>query len=276
MEKRTSLFAITLLVLYSTSASAAVLLNISNNPVDCGEPAKVTAILSEGASLLHADFFVDNYRFNTKNLKPGFTEVSASMDSEDWDHIKPGLRLARVEVYRIDKLVDEGYTEFVVGGRRCQQPEPTSTTTIRPLTVTCSYNTDCPPTIIGTPTCEGSNVTQAVTWWNCDNPGTAQSKCAEMYETVTLEACSLNQVCEAGSCENTTSETTSTTTTETTSTTTTTETTATTQAPTTTTQPQKPPSTSTTQKPIFTRTNTKLDRIIELLETILQAILFWK
>jgi len=129
------------------------------------------------------------------------------------------------------------------------------------------------PSTLDAPFCTQDNVTQRVSWGECENPGTLQSKCANKEEVITVEVCI--DACDSGRCVayavSTTTTSTSTTSTEPTTTTTTEPTTTTT----TTIRPYTP-TTSTTQTTLLQRTNTKLDRIIEIIESLLWFLLSWK
>ena len=270
----------------AADADAAVKVTISSAQVDCGEPAKVTATLSEGASLLRADFYVDDYLFHNKNLKPGSTEISASLDSVDWDHIKPGPHTVRVEMVRPDKVtgqdtvIGEGELGFTVAGRRCGEVTttlPVPSTSLLPIV--CSSNSGCLQAVTGEPYCTGSNITQDVSWGECVNPGTPQSMCVGRNETIVMGNCLINQYCDGGRCVNSTiiTTTTSTTTLEQSTTSTMQETTSTTVPEVTVTVPILTTTTEpTTTSTLLQRTNTKLDRIVEILEKILSILLFWK
>jgi hypothetical protein len=268
----------------ASDAEAAVKVTISNAQVDCGEPAKVTATLTDGASLLRADFYVDDYLFQTKNLKPGSTEISASFDTEDWAHIKAGPHNIRVELMRLDSatgldtVIGEGELAIVVAGRRCS----TSSTTLPPATtslppITCVSGRDCAQAVTGELYCTGSNVTQDVSWGECVNPGTTQSACISRNETIVMETCLMSQYCDGGHCINSTIITTTTSTTLEPTTSTTLEVTTSTSVPeVTTTQPIMTTTTESTTTTLFQRTNTKLDRIVEILEWIISIVFFWK
>jgi hypothetical protein len=267
-----------LLVAAMASADASALtMNLTvPNPVDCSETFKAVATLSEGASLMRADYYVDRYLFDTKNIGMGSDHSEGTFGpGDDWykSKLSPGTHQLNVRVYRGADEVGRESKEFTVGGRRC---EPAASTTTAPAPATtapqsaCYGNSDCAPPNAGEPYCVGDNVVETLTWGECVNPGTPQAACTDRSDNSTLEACFPQKRCVQGSCEpldtTSTSSTSTTSTTESTSTTTTIE-------PTETTQPAQ---TTTTRPVVLQRTNTRLDRIIDLLEQVLRIVFFWK
>jgi len=279
----TVLIAFTIVTLAASSASASIQVLLSESPVNCHDLFRVTAKLTMDTSNMRAEFFIDDYKFAWKNLQGGISDATVTFGSQDWDRLKPGHHTATIQVLKLDTLIDEGSTQFDVAGSRC--PTTTTTTTIPTTTtlpgVACSSNADCKKPVLGTPYCNDINVTQTVTYGQCQNPSTIESACIDKEEFIVVQSCLANQVCDAGLCLNVTGETTTTSTsTSTTSTlapTTTTTTESTTSSTTTsTTQTTQTTTSSTTTSTLFQRTNTKLDRILEVVEAILRIIMFWK
>jgi len=258
------------LALYGLStASAAMLVTLSSNRVDCKEDFGVSARFTTDTMNTQAEFYADKYLFETKN-PAGNLEISVrfGVRPDDWDNLRPGTHNLTVKLIKQDQILEDGRAEFTVQGRRCPQPKTTTTTMphIPPELINCTSDLDCASPFAENTTCNEDAVYQILHWGRCINPGTVDSICVDMTENVTVEVCSPDRICENGACKSpeeptTTSETT-TTTVETSSTTATTVETTTTTLPTTTTTP------------IIKRTNTKFDRLAEILEQILH-FLFW-
>jgi hypothetical protein len=272
MGTKAAFYAIAALLALSAQADASVQVTLSTDPVNCNQPFKVEAAFGAATANMKAAFYIDNSEYAQVNLN-GPSEASAGFSGDDWDRVKPGRHRASVALYRGNELLDEGSAEFEVAGWKCPLPD-TTTTTARPPPVACRSNSECPTPVTDTPRCTAENVTQAVKWGECQNPGTPQASCVMREDLVVVETCGDGRACEAGACVNATAPQ-ETTTSSTASTTSTSETsTSTTQEPATTTypRPQETTTTSTTQPMILQRTNTNLDRIIELIERIILFI----
>jgi hypothetical protein len=249
--------------------AAGVTVGLPGNTVDCFEDFAVTAAFSISTQNTKAEFFADDYLFATKNPMAN-SEISArfGMGFGDWDHLKQGAHRAVVRLYNADgKLIDSGEAAFTVAGRRC--PVQTTTTLAKPprLVVNCSSNSDCQDAIAQEPYCVDGVVRQVIQWGECAYPGTSQSVCIDSMDNATVMACPEGTDCIGGNCipKQTTTSTPSTssmpvtTTTQAIVTTTSTSTTV------------SSSSTSTTM--IFERTNTKLDRLVDLLEGLIRLFL---
>jgi hypothetical protein len=270
MKSQLALYAFAALIASALQASAAVEVAVSTDPVNCNQPFKVEAAFGAPTDNMRATFYVDGVEFASVNLN-GPAEAQATFSGGDWDRLKPGNHRATVALYRKIELLDEGTADFSVAGWRCAEESTTSTTAAaRPLV--CRFNVDCLEPMTGVPQCAGANVTQAVRWAECKNPGTAEAACVPHEDQVVLAECRPGSICAGGACvEDPTWETTTSSTSSSTTTTTETSTTSTTETPTTTSSTTAPAdsTTSTTHPVILQRTNTNLDRIIELLEGII-------
>jgi hypothetical protein len=272
-EKRFVLTGLT--VLFAAAlAGAQIQVDVSSDPVDCNEIFRVAARFSTDTTNTRVVFYVDDYEFSSKNLAND-SAASVTFTGRDWERLKPGSHTANARLYRMDSLLDSGSKAFEVSGRRCPEASTTTTTSLPSKPVNCRSNSDCMPPASEPTSCSSGTVTQILRWGECMDPGTPESVCVERVDNVTVESCYPDRICFGGRCQaqettTTTTETTSTSTTQ--SSTTTSQPTTTTQA-TTTTEPA-PVTTQTTQQQIFTRTNTRMDRLIEVLEDIIRFFLF--
>jgi len=265
------------LSILATSAHAITITITAPNQVDCFETFKATATLSEGASLMRADFYVDQYLYETKNVGLGAVDATGTFGpGEDWfkSSLTKGSHEVRVRFIRSNEVVSEATRQIEVGGRRCQEPSTTTSTSLRtlPRKVNCTIDSECPSSA-GAPFCIGDTVAQTLSIGKCAYPGTPQSYCAAGEENDTVEVCSPDRACIQGGCYTPATTTTAAPETTTSSTTTeTTSTTSTTNPPTTT----KPPAPTSTHQPVLARTNTRLDRIIDLIEGMLRIVMYWR
>lgn len=268
----TRLFVLSILAASAQAMTAAI---TAPNQVDCFETFKATATLSEGASLMRADFFVDQFLYETKNVGLGAVDATGTFGpGNDWEEssLGKGIHEVRVRFIRSNEVVSEATRQIEVAGRRCQEPSTTTSTSLRtiPRKVNCTLDSECPSTV-GEPFCIGDTVAQTLTIGVCAYPGTPQSYCTAGEENDTVEVCSPDRACIQGGCY--AQATTTTAAPETTTTTTdTTTTTSTTSPPTTT----RPPAPTTTHQPVLARTNTRLDRIIDIIEGMLKVVLYWR
>jgi hypothetical protein len=277
-------FMAVLSVFFTVLGSASALtVTLSANPVDCMDGFGVTAQFTNDSMNTVVEFYADNYLFSTKN-PAGQTETSAyfGSDSDDKEHIGPGAHNITARLLRQNTLIEEGTTEIEVYGRRCPKPTTTTTTTTPAGPISCQDNQVCPSSSAEPAYCSADTVMQVIRWGECLNPGTPQSKCVDLMENMTVEICYPDRVCADGKCQPKEGETTTTTTAEPQTTTSTvppeyasSSTTDSTTTSSTSTSSTTTSSTTTSTYPyIFERTNTKLDKLLDVIEAIIRALTF--
>jgi hypothetical protein len=247
----------------------ALTVTLSSTPVDCFENFAMKAAFTTSTQNTKAEFYVDDYLFATKNPM-GSPELSVryGMGFGDWDRLRAGTHKAEVRLYSLGGVpIDSGQLQFQIAGRRC--PEVTTTTILNPprLKVNCTSNNDCGDAVAESPYCADNAVHQLVRWGECAYPGTSRSICIDSQDEATLEVCGQDTECAGGKCipagtSSTVSQTTSTS-----------QTTTTTAAAPSASSSSTTSSSTTSTTVMFKRTNTKLDRLVALLEDFLSLIL---
>jgi hypothetical protein len=269
---KTRLFLTILAFAFAASqAQAMIQVSLLADPVNCKDPFEIIATFTGDTNNAQVIFYVDNITVDTKNINGESNSKALFSGEPNWDRLPPGTHTAKAILVRHENLMDEGSVMFQVNGRRCPQTTTTTTTSTTTTTIQyrCTSNLDCAQPVSKPPECTGQNITQTLTWGECENASTKDANCVDKEETATLKTCKDDETCENGECKQKQEPTT----------TTTTSTTTTTTEPTTSTTTMTIPQTTTTQSeatPIFGRTNTNLDRLIEAFEAIIRIIFFWR